>query len=69
MAVDVDAHVTAIAEQGYTIVGDAIEADLVDELVEDLTRLERELGVVPATNGFEGTKTVRIYNLLARGAL
>jgi len=58
--------VAAIAEQGYTIVPDAIEADLVDELVDDLTRLERELGAVPSANSFEGEHTVRIYNLLAR---
>lgn len=68
-AIDVKAHVAAIAEQGYTIVEDAIEPDLVDELVEDLTRLEHDLGVVPATNGFEGTRTVRIYNLLVHGPL
>jgi ectoine hydroxylase-related dioxygenase (phytanoyl-CoA dioxygenase family) len=67
--VEVDAHVAAIAERGYTVVEDAIEADLADELVEDLTRLERELGATPAPNSFEGTRTVRIYNLLARGPL
>ena len=68
-AVDVDAHVAAIAQQGYTVVEDASAPDLVDELVDDLTRLEQELAAVPATNSFEGTKTVRIYNLLARGPL
>ncbi len=34
-----------IAEQGYTIVPDAIDPDLVDELVADLGRLERDLGI------------------------
>jgi ectoine hydroxylase-related dioxygenase (phytanoyl-CoA dioxygenase family) len=32
-------------------------------------RLERELGVVPSANEFEGANTVRIYNLLAHGKL
>jgi ectoine hydroxylase-related dioxygenase (phytanoyl-CoA dioxygenase family) len=63
------AHVGRIASDGYTIVADAIEPDLVDALAEDLARLEVELGVTPAANSFEGTKTLRIYNLLARGKL
>jgi ectoine hydroxylase-related dioxygenase (phytanoyl-CoA dioxygenase family) len=37
--------------------------------VADLERLERELAIVPAKNRFEGTKTVRIYNLLVYGKL
>ena len=40
-----------------------------DALYDDLLRLERELGVVPANNEFEGGRTVRIYNLLAHGKL
>jgi ectoine hydroxylase-related dioxygenase (phytanoyl-CoA dioxygenase family) len=55
-----------IAEQGYTIVPDAIDLALVDELVAELDRLEHELHAVPAGNDFEGDRTVRIYNLLAR---
>ena len=62
-------HVDAIARDGYTIVEDAIEADLVEALRDDLERLERELAVVPAQNDFEGRSTVRIYNLLVQGAL
>jgi len=67
--VDSRAHVAEIAERGYTIVPDAIEADLVDALRADLDRLERELDAVPAANSFEGEHTVRIYNLLARSPL
>lgn len=62
-------YVEEIERDGYTIVRDAIEPDLVGELDEDLLRLERELGVSPANNAFEGTRTIRIYNLLARGRL
>jgi ectoine hydroxylase-related dioxygenase (phytanoyl-CoA dioxygenase family) len=66
---DVEAHVARIAEVGYTIVEDAIEPELVEALVDDLLRLERELEVTPAANSFEGHRTLRIYNLLARGDL
>ncbi len=46
-----------------------MEASLVDAIAEDLLRLERERGVTPSDNDFEGAHTVRIYNLLAHGAL
>ncbi len=65
-AADFDAHAARIADRGYTIVENAIEPDLVDELDATLRRLERELGAVPADNPFEGVHTVRLYNLLAR---
>ena len=68
-ATTADRHAAEIAERGYTIVEDAIEPDLVDAVHDDLLRLERDLGIVPASNDFEGTKTVRIYNLLVHGAL
>jgi len=68
-AATADAHAARIAEVGYTIVEDAIEPDFVDALDEDLRRLERELGIVPAANDFEGSRTVRIYNLLVHGEL
>jgi ectoine hydroxylase-related dioxygenase (phytanoyl-CoA dioxygenase family) len=66
---DVRSHLERIERDGYTIVEGAIEPDFVDALVEDLHRLERDLNVKPARNPFEGTKTVRIYNLLAHGRL
>jgi len=62
---DVDLHVKEVAEQGYTIVHDAIEPELVDTLSDSLSRLERFLDVQPSPNSFEGHKTLRIYNLLA----
>jgi ectoine hydroxylase-related dioxygenase (phytanoyl-CoA dioxygenase family) len=60
-------HLDQIAEQGYTIVEGAIEPDLVEQLNHALSRLERELRITPASNGFEGYRTVRIYNLLVHG--
>jgi ectoine hydroxylase-related dioxygenase (phytanoyl-CoA dioxygenase family) len=62
-------HVDEIAEQGYTVLPGVLEPELVDALDDDLRRLERELGVVPAENDFEGSRTVRIYNLLVHGKL
>ena len=62
-----DEHLDRIARDGFTIVENAIEPALVDALNAALERLEREHDVRPAMNGFEGHKTVRIYNLLAFG--
>ncbi len=64
---DLDQHAAAIAEKGFTIVENAIEDDLIAEIDETLLRLEKDLGIVPAANPFEGTQTVRIYNLLVHG--
>jgi len=66
-SLDTAGHVRRIAEQGYTIVADAIADDQLDAMADDLARLEHDLGVTPSRNSFEGTRTVRIYNLLARG--
>jgi ectoine hydroxylase-related dioxygenase (phytanoyl-CoA dioxygenase family) len=55
-----------IAERGWTVLPGVIDDDLVDRLAADLARLERDLGTTPAANSFEGTNTLRIYNLLAR---
>ena len=61
------AHIERVRARGYTIVENAIEPDLIDGLDPAVTRLERELGAKPASNSFEGHRTVRLYNLLARG--
>jgi ectoine hydroxylase-related dioxygenase (phytanoyl-CoA dioxygenase family) len=65
---DIEAHVARVRRDGYTIVEDAIAPALVEVLAAALERLERQHDVKPAMNGFEGHKTVRIYNLLAYGA-
>src|SRR2546421_5796492 len=64
---DAAAHIQRIGKDGYTIIENAIEPDLVDALNDDLLRLEKELGTKPAANSFEGTKTLRVYNLLVHG--
>ena len=58
-------HAKRLEEDGYTIVEDAIEPDLLDELATSLTNLETYLDVQPAGNSFEGAQTLRVYNLLA----
>ena len=65
----VTTHVADIARDGYTIVEDAIEPDLVDALVQALTDLETFFAVEPANNAFEGDHTLRVYNLLALGEI
>ncbi len=67
MTTELDAHVARIARDGYTIVEDVLTADEVLALADDLERLERELAIRPANNPFEGTQTLRIYNLLVHG--
>ena len=63
-----DAHVERVKREGFTIVENAFDASLADTLNESLERLERKNNFKPAMNGFEGHRTVRIYNLLAYGA-
>lgn len=62
-------HVEALDRDGYTIVRDAFDAEFAAALDTDVDRLEAELGIVPASNGFEGRSTTRVYNLLALGPL
>jgi ectoine hydroxylase-related dioxygenase (phytanoyl-CoA dioxygenase family) len=65
----VSSPVKQIQEKGYAILEDVIQPADVDALIEDLERLERDLKISPANNDFEGTRTVRIYNLLAHGEI
>jgi ectoine hydroxylase-related dioxygenase (phytanoyl-CoA dioxygenase family) len=58
-------HAKRLEEDGCTIVEDAIEPEVLDELAENLRGLETYFDVQPAGNSFEGAKTLRVYNLLA----
>jgi ectoine hydroxylase-related dioxygenase (phytanoyl-CoA dioxygenase family) len=64
-----EAHAEKVRGDGWTVVENAIDPDLVGRLNDDLLRLERDLGIVPADNLFEGLHTTRIYNLLVHGPL
>jgi len=59
-------HLNEIKEQGYTIIEKAFDVNLAAEICGVLEDIEKTDGIVPAGNLFEGHKTVRIYNLLAR---
>jgi len=65
--VDADQHAADIAERGYTVIADAFDLDLADALLADLDGLHARLDVRPADNGFEGRRTLRVYNLLVHG--
>src|SRR6476660_2215385 len=65
----IDEHLARIATDGYTILERVLEPELVDALNDDLLRLEQFFEVEPAGNSFEGAHTIRIYHLLAFGAL
>ncbi len=56
-----------IEDRGYTILENVIGEDQLDAITEALDRIERDRGIGPAENDFEGHHTVRIYNLLAHG--
>ena len=62
-------HIEAIAAQGYTIVEGVLDGGEIAALRARVLELEDTLGIAPAPNIFEGQKTLRIYNLLARGEL
>jgi ectoine hydroxylase-related dioxygenase (phytanoyl-CoA dioxygenase family) len=62
-------HAERIERDGYTVVEKAIEPAFTEALHDDLLRLERDLAIKPATNRFEGPKTLRVYNLLVHGEL
>ena len=66
---ELSAHLERMKRDGYTIVERVIDEQTVAALRDDVFRLERALAVQPAPNVFEGRSTLRIYNLLARGAI
>lgn len=65
MASSIEDHVARLDDQGWTIVENAIEPALIDELSLALRALEDELGIEPTPNTFEGANTKRVFNLLA----
>jgi ectoine hydroxylase-related dioxygenase (phytanoyl-CoA dioxygenase family) len=72
MAVDptaLAAHTERLDRDGYTILHDAFDAEMVAALDTDIDRLERVLDIGMGGNGFEGRATTRVYNLLAHGDL
>jgi ectoine hydroxylase-related dioxygenase (phytanoyl-CoA dioxygenase family) len=63
---DLDAHVAALDRDGFTIIEDAIEPELIEALVATIDRLMVDLAVPLGSNAFLGAHTRRIFNLLSR---
>jgi Protein involved in biosynthesis of mitomycin antibiotics/polyketide fumonisin len=61
-----DQQLAEMRSQGYTILENAIEPELVAALVAAIRRIERESGATPRGNPAEGFATLRTYNLLAK---
>lgn len=64
---EISKYALEVKQNGYVILPEVIELELLDEIADRLTFLERELSITCGDNLFEGLKTTRIYNLLARG--
>lgn len=62
-------HVEEIADRGVTRIDDVLSPSEVSALLDDLSRIEARESVAPASNDFEGTATLRVYNLLRHGPL
>jgi ectoine hydroxylase-related dioxygenase (phytanoyl-CoA dioxygenase family) len=52
---------------GYAIIEDVLDAATCASLIEEIDRVEREHDVAFGQNDFEGFRTRRIFNLIARG--
>jgi ectoine hydroxylase-related dioxygenase (phytanoyl-CoA dioxygenase family) len=65
----IDQAAAAVGREGWTIVEDAVDSALCDEIAADLEHLETDLAIAPGDNLFEGLRTIRIYNLLVHGPL
>ena len=59
-------YLETIEDQGYCIVEDAVDEDLMRKIRNAVTRLEDENDVQPRGNRAEGFATKRMYNLLAK---
>lgn len=66
---EIAGHLARIERQGFTIIRDVLDPDAIAHARDVLARLERDLAIEPARNDFEGHRTRRVYNLLARGPL
>ncbi len=59
-------HLDRLEADGFTIVADAIDLDLCNDLLAAVDGIVAAERIEPAGNRFEGGNTVRVYNLLAR---
>ena len=59
----------AFARDGYVVLEDVIEVELVGALLETIDRVMLDAEIPPGSNAFLGYRTRRIFNLLARDPL
>jgi ectoine hydroxylase-related dioxygenase (phytanoyl-CoA dioxygenase family) len=62
-------HLAEIEDDGYTILENAIDPGLVDEIRSEIHRVEKLGASAPRGNALEGFKTLRTYNLLAKAVV
>lgn len=65
---ELEKRLSQIEDQGYTILENVIEPELVAEFRNEIHRVEKTLDTAPRGNTVEGYKTLRTYNLLAKSA-
>jgi len=58
---------TDFDRDGFVVLENVIDTDLVEELKEALLKTEHDLNITGRDTDFEGRQTIRIYNLLAHG--
>ncbi len=56
-----------VATDGYAIIDGVIDQATCGLLIDEIDRVEREFGIEFGKNEFEGFRTRRIFNLIARG--
>ncbi|MEZ4279328.1 MAG: phytanoyl-CoA dioxygenase family protein [Myxococcota bacterium] len=56
-----------VERDGYAILTDVLDTARCRALVEEIDRVEREQAIAYGANDFEGFRTRRIFNLIARG--
>jgi len=65
--IDLEAKLADFERDGFVVLENVIDMSLVEEIREELLRVEREHEIGFRDTDFEGRQTVRIYNLLAHG--
>jgi ectoine hydroxylase-related dioxygenase (phytanoyl-CoA dioxygenase family) len=67
-AADLKAEVAGLVDtDGYTIIPNVLDAATCAGLISEVDRVEREFDIEFGNNEFEGIRTRRIFNLIARG--
>ncbi len=66
---DLTAHLAQLQTDGFTILERVIPDETIDALLAAVRQAEDAFNSAPSNNRFEGSRTTRTYNLLARGKI